>query len=261
MPVDLSAYTRAQWLIAGISAFLIGFSKTGLPGLGILAVPLMAFGFGGRLSVGATLPLLILADCFAVAFYRAHADWDAIRKLSPWVVVGIIAGTAALVLLAISKPERDLLSPIIGAIVLVMLLLSVLRGKFGEKLVPTSRVGTALTGAVAGFTTMTSNAAGPVMGIYMAGAGFSKKALLGTSAWTFFIFNLVKMPPLLLVNQWFPTSPLLTANTLQLNLAVAPLMVMGALAGKPLALKIPEKTFMILVQVLAGLAAVRLLFA
>jgi hypothetical protein len=252
--------TTTQWLVAAVSAFLIGFSKTGLPGLGILAVPLMAWSFGGRLSVGATLPMLIIADCFAVAFYKAHADWVAIKKLSPWVVLGIVLGTVTLILLAQFKPTRDVLSPTIGVIVLLMLLLGSLKGRLGEKMVPHSPAGTALTGALAGFTTMTSNAAGPVMGIYMATAGFSKHALLGTSAWTFFIFNIVKLPPLILVNALYPQMPLLTWETLALNVMVAPILVAGALAGRPLALRIPEKFFMTLVQALAATAAMRLVF-
>ena len=252
--------SEIQWIVAAVSAFLIGFSKTGLPGLGILAVPMMAFAFGGRLSVGATLPLLVLADCFAMAFYRADADWNAIKKLSPWVVFGIVAGTCALIALAELKPTKDLLSPIIGGIVLMMLTLSLLKGKLGDRLVPTSKLGTAFTGTMAGFTTMTSNAAGPVMGIYMASAGFSKKVLLGTSAWTFFIFNIAKLPPLLLVNALYPGRPLITADTLWMNLLVAPALISGALLGKPLAAKIPEKLFTVLIQALAAIAAVRLLF-
>ncbi|HEY0868751.1 MAG TPA: hypothetical protein VGE01_15325 [Fimbriimonas sp.] len=63
------------WQIAlgALSALIIGFSKTGVPGTGIIVVPLMAYAFGGRLSVGATLPMLVFADCFAVSFYRQHA--------------------------------------------------------------------------------------------------------------------------------------------------------------------------------------------
>jgi len=35
--------TPEQWIIGVVAAFIIGFSKTGLPGIGILVVPLMAF--------------------------------------------------------------------------------------------------------------------------------------------------------------------------------------------------------------------------
>ncbi|RYG47062.1 sulfite exporter TauE/SafE family protein, partial [bacterium] len=44
-------------LLGALAALLAGFSKTGVPGSGILIVPMMAAIFGGRLSVGATLPL------------------------------------------------------------------------------------------------------------------------------------------------------------------------------------------------------------
>ena len=90
------ALTPEQWIIGIIAALIVGFSKTGMPGVGILMVPLMAVVFGGRLSVGATLPLLIFGDVFAVLFYHQHARWDKLRELIPWVLLGIAAGTALL---------------------------------------------------------------------------------------------------------------------------------------------------------------------
>ena len=90
-----------QWVLLVLGAVAAGFSKTGIPGIGILIVPLMAIVFGGRLSVGATLPLLIFGDIFAVLWYRQHARWDNLRSLFPWVssqnapiVGGLLAYTA-----------------------------------------------------------------------------------------------------------------------------------------------------------------------
>ena len=62
--------TPEQWMIGILAALMVGITKTGIPGIGILVVPLMAIVFGGRLSVGATLPLLIFGDIFAVLWYR-----------------------------------------------------------------------------------------------------------------------------------------------------------------------------------------------
>ncbi|BCW98807.1 MAG: hypothetical protein KatS3mg024_1634 [Armatimonadota bacterium] len=72
----IPSLTPLEWALALASAALVGFSKTGVPGTGILVVPLMAALFGGRQSVGTLLPMLIFADCFAVAWYRRHARWD-----------------------------------------------------------------------------------------------------------------------------------------------------------------------------------------
>jgi hypothetical protein len=53
----------------------VGFSKTGIAGLGMLIVPLMANVFAGKASAGALLPMLLFGDVFAVAWYRRHAQW------------------------------------------------------------------------------------------------------------------------------------------------------------------------------------------
>jgi uncharacterized membrane protein YfcA len=247
-------------LIGGIAAFVIGFSKTGVPGTGILVVPVMAAVFGGRLSVGATLPLLIFADCFAVAFYRAHAQWDRLRQLLPWVAVGLIGGTWMLKQLGDHPPRHDPLNAIIGVIVLLMLALALLRQKLGPQFAPHSRVGTWLTGVVGGFTTMVSNAAGPVMQIYLVSTEMPKSQLMGTTATFFFLVNVAKLPLLFWLTWDNPRQPLLTVESIWFDLAMAPLILVGAFAGKRLLPVIPQKAFNNSVLVLSAIAAVRLLF-
>ena len=63
------------WYAGGLAAFLVGFSKTGVPGLGIVIVPLMVMIFPAKQSVGALLIMLIVGDLFALGWYRHHADW------------------------------------------------------------------------------------------------------------------------------------------------------------------------------------------
>ena len=74
----------------GISGVLIGMSKTGISGVGLMVVPLLANTFGGRPSVGLLLPILIFADIFAVTWYNRHAQWKYILRLLPWAITGII---------------------------------------------------------------------------------------------------------------------------------------------------------------------------
>ena len=56
-----------QWTMVIISALLIGMSKTGISGAGMAVIPIMAAIFGGKLSTGIVLPLLRMADIFAVS--------------------------------------------------------------------------------------------------------------------------------------------------------------------------------------------------
>jgi len=96
-----------QWAIGAAAALLVGISKTGVPGIGIMVVPLLGIGFGGRLGAGVMLPLLIMGDVFAVAWYRRHAQWNKLIGLFPWVVVGMAGGTYALWLTGSSKGSKD----------------------------------------------------------------------------------------------------------------------------------------------------------
>ena len=52
--------------LAILTATLVGIAKTGVSGLAILVVPLIAMVFPAKESVGALLPLLIAGDILAV---------------------------------------------------------------------------------------------------------------------------------------------------------------------------------------------------
>lgn len=255
----IPSLTPLEWALALASAALVGFSKTGVPGTGILVVPLMAALFGGRESVGTLLPMLIFADCFAVAWYRRHARWDRLWALIPWVLAGMALGAGTLQMLGPAEGSRDRLSILIGVLVLVMLALSLARGRWGERLVPHSRAGSALTGVAAGFATAVSNAAGPVMSLYFLSAGLNKSEFMGSFAWYFFIFNLIKVPIFAALTAADPQHPMFSASSLTFNLLVAPMIAVGAVAGRWLLPRIPQKVFDNAVLVLAAAAALRLI--
>jgi len=252
--------TPEQWTIGVIAALTVGIAKTGLPGVGILIVPMIALVFGGRLSVGATLPLLIFGDIFAVLWYRQHARWDNLRDLLPWVTVGMIVGMAMLWYTGVQGSRVDWLNIIIGVLVLLMLVVSVARRYWGDKLVPSSQVGLVSTGILAGFATTVSNAAGPIMSIYLSGMmRLSKNEFMGTSAWYFFIFNLTKLPLYVFLSLILPAKPMVNSTTLLFDLVMLPIIVIGAFVGKWLLPRISESLFNNVVMVLAGAAALKLI--
>lgn len=73
-PMHLGDLMWWQWALGVLGALVVGLSKTGVPGLGILQVPLFAFVLAdARLSVGALVVLLLVGDCMSVAYYGMHA--------------------------------------------------------------------------------------------------------------------------------------------------------------------------------------------
>ena len=73
--------TPSAWVLAFGAAFCIGLSKTGFGGVGMLAVILMARVMPARESTGAVLPLLIVADIFAIRAFRQFTVWRHLGKL------------------------------------------------------------------------------------------------------------------------------------------------------------------------------------
>jgi uncharacterized protein len=248
--------TPAQWMTGIIIALIVGVTKTGIPGLGILITPLMAVVFGGRLGVGATLPMLIFGDIFAVLWYRRHARWDHLRGLLPWALTGIAIGTGVLWLTGTQGGTVDWLNIIIGVLVLLMLGIIYARRRWGDKrLVPPSRVGLAGTGTLAGFSSTASNAAGPIVSIYLTGAGLPKNEFMGTTAWIFFIFNLTKLPIYGLLSLAIPDKPMVSTSTLIFDVIMLPIIIGGIYFGKWLLPRIRQEMFDNVVLILAGLTA------
>lgn len=79
----IETLTNIQWLVISLAALGIGMSKTGVQGIMLMIVPLMAMAFGAKESTGVILPMLCMADIIAVAYYKRIADWKIVVKLLP----------------------------------------------------------------------------------------------------------------------------------------------------------------------------------
>lgn len=248
-----------QWTVGVAIGLLAGLSKTGVPGIGILMVPLMPLLFPGNESVGALLPILIGADVFAVVWYRHHARWDLLWRLYPTVLLGIALGYLFLDRMARSGARPEALNPWIGGIVLAMLAVALLRRKYGERIQPEGWLGTQLTGAAAGVSTTLANAGGPVMALYFSAVRLPKNEFLGTSAWYFFSLNLLKVPLYAALTLSHPGSAFFTRRSLMFDLLVLPAIVVGALAGKKVQSMLSQDAFDAVVWVFSAAFALRLL--
>ena len=237
-----------QWALAVVCTLLAGLSKTGIPGVSILFVPLFAMVLPARASTGAMLPLLLVGDLFAISWYRRHAVWAHLVKLLPWAVAGIVAGFFAL-----GAVSDRVLRPLMGALIIVLLSVTFWRDtvKKGAAAIPTAWWFAALMGFLSGATTMLANAAGPVMIVFLLAMRLPKDEFLGTSAWFFGIVNLIKVP-------FSVGLGLITPSSLTLDAVLALGVVAGCLIGVLAARRIPEKAFAVVVQVFALGSAVLL---
>ena len=239
-----------QWALLIASAALAGFSKTGIPGIGILYVAVFANLMPARQATGAVLPLLIFADVFAFVVYRKHLEWRRVGQLLPWTLAGILDGWFVL-----GRVDDHQTARIVGAVIALMLGVHVVR----KWRAPDEAVAHApawfgpFAGLLAGFATMVANAAGSVMTLYLLAMRLPKLEFLGTSAAFFLLINWIKVP--------FSTQlGLLNAQSLLLNLWLLPAVAFGALAGPWVVKRINQTVFENVALVLTALAVLKLLF-
>jgi hypothetical protein len=243
-----------QWLLACLGAFLIGLSKTGIAGIGVLAVAIFASVLPARESVGIVLVTLIAADIVAVTAYRREVGWSHLWRLFPWTAAGVVIGAITLNQIGDREVRR-----LIGAILLALVMIHLLRRARSndqldtEAAVPQRRWLVGLTGLAAGFTTMVANASGPIMILYLLALRLPKLLFLGTSAWFFLVLNLFKVPFSVGLGLIAPTS-------IGISLRLIPFAILGALAGRRLVHRIDQRLFEQLAIGLTFLAALRLLW-
>jgi hypothetical protein len=249
-------FTVEALVVGAVAAFVVGLSKTGLPGGALIATPLLATVLDGRLIAGGTLPILLVADLFAVGWYRRHARWDVLRPLAVWIAVGYVFGVTFFVAVGSASGTIEVT---IGAIVLAIVGLQFFRmwrGIVASGATPTLA---ATHGTTGGFTTFVANAAGPVINTYLIRLGLPKHDLIGTSAWLYFIINLSKIPLYLAVGAWSSGGVFFTGEVLLYDLAVVPAVLLGAFGGRALFHHIPQRLFATVVLTLSGLGAINLL--
>ena len=237
-----------EWLQLLLCAIGIGMAKTGLGGIGLLIVPVMAGIFGAKSSTGIVLILLIMADLFGVGYYHQHADIKKIIRLAPSAIVGIFIG----VIVGDSISE-DNFKIILSTTVLLGALLTVFQRteKNSENI---NTIFTIFVGLLGGFSTMVGNAAGPIMTIYFLSMGFKKNKFIGTAAWFFLLVNLFKVPFQIFI--W----KTIDMGVFLFDLCLFPLIYMGAITGVWIVKKIPEKPYRIFLIVSVLLSTIRLLF-
>lgn len=240
--------TLTSWILGLTAALLVGFSKTGLPGLVILIVPMLAAVFPAKLSVGALVPMLLLGDIFAILRYRQYTQWRKLLRLLPFVFIGMIP--ARFVLASIPDEPFKL---VLGMLVLLLVLMELARRRYNWERMPRSLVFAATMGMLAGFATTMGNVAGPIMSVYLLSMGLGKHEFIGTGAWFYPIVNVTKIPI-------YAQLGMITAETLRFDLISAPLIIMGALLGIITLPKIPQNVFAGLIFVLATIAALVLIY-
>ena len=273
----LPTLTAITWILLMVVASLCGIAKTALPGAATIAVALCAAVMPAKESTGAILLMLMTGDLLAVWSYRRDADFHMLRRLVPAVLTGVGAGALFLHLASNDSTRR-----LIGVILLLLVAITLTQRRSTSRRAPdgasaaqapsppaptletqeaTTTLATSTTsgrlarlvyGSLAGFTTMVANAGGPVTSMYFLACRYPVKAFLGTTAWFFFLVNLVKLP-------FSISAGLVNTTTMSLTAICAPVVIVSALAGRRLAEHMDQRVFEPVIVALTIISALPLL--
>ena len=164
------------YLLAVVAVILLGLSKGGFFGLGVMALPLMSLVVPPLQAAAIILPTVLAQDALTVWTYRR--DWSAwnFKIMIPSMALGIVmAGLFAASLSSVHV--RLAIGLIAGAFVLRHWLAT-----YFERLRTCRALLTGVVfGALGGFTTILANAGGPAWQMHLLPQRLDKLTYVGTS--------------------------------------------------------------------------------
>ncbi|MFT6780987.1 MAG: putative membrane protein YfcA [Saprospiraceae bacterium] len=237
-----------SYLVSLIAALILGMSKSGLKGMGIVIVTLMALVHGAKASTGILLPLLIFADILAVTYYNRHAQWRYLLKFLPWMIIGVLIG----VYVGKDLPE-DVFKKGMAGIILVSVAIMFTWEKYDKSNVPDKIWFAGTMGLSAGFTTMIGNLAGAFSNIFFLATRIPKNEFIGTAAWLYFIVNIFKLP--FHVLSWETVD----LSSLIVDLKLLPGVIIGFIVGIRIVEKFKESQYRKFILIMTAIGALVML--
>ncbi|MDE3175804.1 MAG: sulfite exporter TauE/SafE family protein [Pseudomonadota bacterium] len=228
MAMDLSFYA-----VAAPAVVLLGLSKSGLSGLGALAVPLMALSIPPIEAAAITLPIMVVQDWVGVYAFRREVDGRNLAILLPAALIGVV-----LAFFLAAHVSEDMVRLAVGVVSVGFVALMVARDRLLAAHPAKAKVAPGLFwGALAGFASFVSHAGGPPFLVYVMPQRLSTPVFAGTSVLFFAAVNLMKVPPYLLLGQF-------SRAHLLISLTLLPLAIVSTLAGVWIVRRVrPEKFY------------------
>lgn len=238
------------WAVAAFATFLVGAAKGGLPGVGILAVPILAQVISPVAAAGFLLPLFVISDWYGLWLYRKNYDSWNIKLISFAACIGIAIGWAT------AQYNNDALVKLIVGLVGLWFIADLIwksRRKIETVARPADVPRGLFWGSIAGFTSFVAHAGGTPYQMFMLPQKLDKMTFAGTATITFAIINALKLPPYFMLGQ-------INAVSLQQCMYLAPVALVGAWAGFNLTKILPEKLFFRFVEIALFLVSIKLIW-
>jgi uncharacterized protein len=211
---------------------LMGLSKGGFSGIGLLSLPLMALVVSPVQAAAIMLPILMVQDVVTVWSFRR--DWDRrnVAILLPSSAVGIVIGY-----LLAAQVSDAAVALAVGVISIAFALRRIVVER--REMPPASKATLGagwFWGLIVGFTSMIAHAGGPPFQIYVMPQRLPRDVFVGTGAILFAAINWIKVPPYWALGQF-------TAENLGTSAALFPLAIASTWAGVWLVRRVPVERF------------------
>jgi uncharacterized membrane protein YfcA len=198
--------------------------------------------------IGLILPILMLADIFAVALHWGGWNKKLILLLLPGAIIGITIGT-----FFITNAPTETLRTLLGIIVLLFALFKVFEKRILNIFTYQPRNWHGLVaGVITGFSSALAHTGGPPVSIYLLMQKVTPAVFIATSAMFFFVVNWIKVP-------YYAYAGLFDWVELRRIIWVLPLVPLGVWTGRWLAYRINRQTFENIIVILLFINGVLLI--
>ena len=229
-------------LVAFVAAMLA--AVTGFGGAAVL-LPMLVVVFGVREAVPILTVAQLIGNGSRVWFNRRELD----LRVVGWFALGGVPMALAGGMLFAHAPLAAL-TRVLGAF---LILIVVIRHMPKIKAFRTPLKGFALIGAASSFLSALLGSVGPLMAPFFLAYGLVKGAYIGTEALSTVVMHVAKLIA-------YRESAVLPLHAVLSGLALGPIMVAGSFAGKRVTDRLPERVFVLVIDVTLIAAGAMFLF-
>ncbi len=239
------------YLTGTLAVAILGLSKGGFAGVGMISTPLLALAVGPVEAAGILLPVLVVQDFIAVWFYRRAWNKRLVANMIPGAVLGIVLAYE----LAATVPESAV-ELVLGVISLLFSTGQLMRHFM--KLTPTKpalpRTGLGVAcGIASGFTSTIAHAGTPPFQFYVMPQRLGRDEYVGTSVVFFAALNAMKIPAFAALGQ-------ISSAHLMAALVFIPVAILTSWLGVRMVRKVDVQRFNLIIMIILAGVSVALIY-
>lgn len=229
-------------LVMSFAVAILGLSKGGFAGIGMVSTPMVAAFVDPMTAVGLMLPIMVIQDVVGMVLYRQSYDVQILKVMIPGGAIGVLVAY----FFASTVPDWTV-KAVLGVVSFVFSLWQlstvskgvpegVLRSKFDT---PAGL----FAGAASGFTSAIAHAGPPPFQIYVMPKNLRKEVYVGTSVMFFSATNAIKLPS-------FVALGLFSVESLNVSAVFVPLAIAASWTGARLVRVVNPKSFTVIVTLI-----------